>query len=340
MEEAAVEVYGRVQGIGFRNMIRNKSAQLGVKGFVKNRVDGSVLIVGQAEKAKLKEWLAWIGDEPGFSNIINLNITWRVVQKVYEKFEVVKDTDFLTDKIKSLKNLAKSVLKKKESVPKHVVIIPDGNRRWAREKGLASEFGHYKAVSSERIMSLMREAKRLGIKYLSFWAFSTENWKRDAGEIRALFGLLIRMMPELEELALKEHIRFRHIGRKDRLPKALMDKLTVLEEKTKNYNELNVQLCLDYGGRDEIVRAVKKIISGELKEMDEAGFSQYLDTAGIPDADMIIRTSGEQRTSGMMPYQSVYAELYFTEIYFPDFDAYEFRKAVESFGKRERRRGK
>jgi len=185
--------------------------------------------------------------------------------------------------------------------------------------------------------ALFNEAKRLGVKYMSFWGFSTENWNRNKEEIKAIFNLVLSMSEKFRKDAHKNKIRFRHIGRKDRLPKKLVSELERLERETALYKDFNVNLCLDYGGRDEILRAVNKLLGK--KKVSEKDFVMALDTAGIPEPDLIIRTSGENRTSGMMPFQAAYAELCFSNVYFPDFDAAELRKAVEEFSRRVRRFG-
>lgn len=227
-----------------------------------------------------------------------------------------------------------------DNIPVHVAIIPDGNRRWAKSKGLAASEGHRRAGGYEHMKSLFDEARRLGVKYLSFWGFSTENWKRDKKEIDAIFELLSKMIGEWRKDAAENGIRFRHIGRKDRLPKELVSELEKLEQETKNFDKININLCLDYGGRDEIARAINKMINNGVKKVDEKIISEYLDTTGVPDVDLIIRTSGEKRTSGLMPFQGAYAELYFAEEHFPDFGAAELKAAIEDFSNRKRNFGK
>jgi len=227
----------------------------------------------------------------------------------------------------------------KREIPIHVVIIPDGNRRWARKNGLAPTLGHKKSAEYENIKSLFDEAKKLGIKYLSVWGFSTENWKRERKEINVIFEIVLNLVKKLRKDAHEQKIRFLHLGRKDRLPKEVLEELRKLEKETENYSDFNVQLCMDYGGRDEIVRAAEKILSSG-KKINEEEFSKHLDSSGIPDPDMIIRTSGEQRISGFMPFQSVYSELYFVKKFFPDFGRKDLRKAVAEFSKRKRRFGK
>lgn len=225
-------------------------------------------------------------------------------------------------------------------IPVHVAIIPDGNRRWAKSKGLVASEGHRRAGSYEHIKSLFDEAKELGVKYLSFWAFSTENWARDKKETDAIFEMIGGAVKKWRKDAVENEIRFRHIGRRDRLPKELVSELEKLEQETKKFDKIHINLCLDYGGRDEIIRAIDKMIKDGVEKADEKIISEYLDTKDIPDVDLIIRTSGEKRTSGLMPFQGAYAELYFAEEHFPDFDACSLRAAVEDFSKRKRNFGR
>ena len=221
----------------------------------------------------------------------------------------------------------------------HVAIIPDGNRRWAKSKGFEESFGHYKAGAYENLEELFREGKKLGIKYMSIWGFSTENWKRSDKEKEGIFELILSGVEKFMKDAGENQIRFRHIGRKDRLPAGLVSALKKLEKETEKYDKFNVQLCLDYGGRDEIIRAVNKALKAGAKSVDEKSFLGFLDTEGISDPDLIIRTAGERRLSGFMPFQAVYSEFYFSDLYFPDFGARELRRAVRDYGKRQRRFG-
>lgn len=223
---------------------------------------------------------------------------------------------------------------------KHVAIIPDGNRRWARGNGWQAWKGHQKAGSYENLIALLKAAKELGIEYISLWGFSTENWKRDKKELDKLFEVILNGVNKLIEEVDKEKIWVRHVGRKDRLPKELVKKINELEEKSKKFEDIKVLLCVDYGGRDEIVRAVNKALNEGKRELNEEEFGEHLDAAGIPEPDLIIRTGGEKRTSGFMPFQSDYSELYFTDVYFPDFGPKELKEAVEEFSRRQRRFGK
>jgi undecaprenyl diphosphate synthase len=340
MDEIEIQVFGRVQGINLRNITKRFCDGHKIKGYVMNRDDGSVFIVAQGEKKSLEELLSWLSKNPGFSKVAQIQHLWKPVHARYADFSIVHEHHFVVDQAKSMVQLGKSFLvDNKSKIPQHVVIIPDGNRRWARERGLHATFGHYTAGSKDHIVSLIEEAGRLKIPYITFWGFSTENWKRDNKEIKAIFNLILNNVGQFKKMAAEQKVRFRHLGRKDRLPKNLLAALEELERETKKYDRINVQLCLDYGGCDEIIRAVNKLLSEGVKQVDEEAFKKYLDTVGIPDPDLIIRTSGEQRTSGMMAFQSGYAELYFSDVYFPDFDVAEFRKAVSLFGKRVRRFG-
>jgi len=341
MNELQIEVYGRVQGVNFRNNVKSFTDGLGLKGYARNREDGSVIIVAQGDKKNLQKLLSWLETNPGFSKIEGMDFRWRELSIKYNEFSVMHDGNYIVDKAKSLVNLGKNMVwgTQQKKVPVHIAIIPDGNRRWAKEKGMIGSMGHYKSGSKDNMNELFSEAKKWGVKYLSLWGFSTENWSRDEKEIKAIFNLILKNIEEFKGHADANKVRFRHMGRKDRLPKELANALRDLEEKTKNYDEFNVQLFLDYGGRDEILRAVNEMIKQGTKKIDEEALSSHLDTAGIPDPDLIIRTSGEKRISGLMPWQSVYAEFYFTNVHFPDFDAKELRKAIEDFIRRDRRFG-
>lgn len=340
-QEIKIELFGRVQGVNFRWEIKNFAEKNNLKGYVANKEDGSVLIVAQGEMKLLEDFVNWIRSEPGFVKIEGLSYLWRDKEIEYKEFTVKREKNYFVDKAKGVVNLAKRLVGKKDEgkIPIHVAIIPDGNRRWAKEKGLGASLGHYKAGTYDELENLFKEARRLGSKYMSIWAFSTENWSRDKAEVNAVFDVVLKGVERFRRDAHKNKIRFRHIGRKDRIPKKLLEELNKLEEETKSYSDFNVQLCLDYGGRDEIVRAVNKLLKSGKQEIGEKDISNTLDTEGVPDPDLIIRTSGEKRTSGLMPFQAAYAELYFADVYFPDFDASELRKAIQDYQSRHRRFG-
>ena len=341
-KELELEVYGRVQGIRFRNKVRDYALSSGLNGFVKNRNDGSVLIIAQGPEKKLENFKDWVEKGPGLSKISSLNYNWRKAVIDYGMFKILKVGSFFVDQYKAISNFFRNIfgLNKIEGViPKHLAIIPDGNRRWARDRDLFPFYGHVHSASYDSISELFEEARKLGIEYISIWGFSTDNWKRDKKEIDAIFDLIVKNVENFRKDAHKNKIRFRHIGRKDRLPKKLASELRKLEKETVKYNKFNVQLCLDYGGRDEIVSAVNKLLKSGKKKISEKDFEKHLNTVGVPDPDLIIRTSGERRTSGLMPFQAAYAELHFVDKHFPSFGASDLRSAVMDYGKRARRFG-
>ncbi len=343
MKEARIEVYGRVQGVRFRNSVRKFAVHYRLKGSVINLANGGVLIIAQGEKKNLERLILLIKRSPGFSKVEKVDVSWSDVSKSVRDFVIVREGNFFVDQLKSFSRLFKRIFSFSEekimNVPRHVAIIPDGNRRWAKKRGLEPHFGHYKSGSYANVELLLREAKRLGVKVFSIWGFSTENWKRSLNERRAIFDLLLGGIERFRKLAREERIRFLHVGRKDRLPRDLIMTLQKLDDDTRQFDDFTVPLCLDYGGRDEIIRTVNKILRSGVKKIDKARFARFLDTVGISDPDLIIRTSGEKRLSGFMPFQSAYSELYFSELYFPDFNVEELRKAILEYGRRQRRFG-
>jgi undecaprenyl diphosphate synthase len=225
-------------------------------------------------------------------------------------------------------------------IPRHVALIPDGNRRWAKEHSLPTMSGHQKGY--DRIMELSRVAQEMGIETMTIWGFSTENWGRESAERDFLFKLFMRMLRRVAREARQHNIRVRHLGRQDRLPATIINFLKKLETDTKDNKKYSLNIALDYGGRDELLRAVKHMLDDGLTsdQLDEKVFSSYLDTGNFPDPDLIIRTSGEQRLSGLLPWQGTYAEYYFSPLHLPDFGEAEFREAIAEFGRRQRRFGK
>lgn len=224
----------------------------------------------------------------------------------------------------------------KEVIPQHVAIIMDGNRRWAKEKGLPAFEGHRKGADA--FEKLIEKAKDLGIKCLSTWAFSTENWKRSKEEVDALFSLIESALEKYGNRCIKEKVRFLHIGRKDRIPAKLRNAIEKLEKKTEEFTNSTLVLAIDYGGHDEIIRTIEKLNNKGL-EITPENIESNLDTANLPQIDYIIRTGGETRLSGFMSWQSAYAELYFTDTYFPAFSPEKFEEAIKEFSNRERRFG-
>ncbi len=227
-----------------------------------------------------------------------------------------------------------------ESPLKHVAIIMDGNRRWARAHGLDPVMGHEQAAK-EAIEPLIERCVELGIPFVTFWAFSTENWKRDKTELKGLFDVFRFALGSLAVRFIKRGAKLRILGDIDRFPKDIAKKSLEMIAKSSKNHKITVTFALNYGGRDEILRAVKKIIDEKIpsENVNEEVFSAHLDTAGIPDPDLIIRTGGDKRLSGYLPWQSVYAELFFTPTLFPDFTPAEFNLAINDFLKRDRRFG-
>jgi len=231
----------------------------------------------------------------------------------------------------------------KNNNPKHIAFIMDGNGRWAKERGLSRTAGHRQGI--QRVKEIIRAAAGLGLEVVTFFAFSTENWNRPKKEIETLMRYLDNFLEgQIKELE-RNNMRFRVIGRKAPVPEYLQAKIAKSEELTRKNTGLTVVLALNYGGRQEIVDAVKKFAASAgkdtklLKELDCDGFSRYLYTAGLPDPDLLIRTSGEMRISNFLLWQLSYAEFYFSKKYWPDFRIAELKEAILDFKKRERRFG-
>jgi undecaprenyl diphosphate synthase len=222
------------------------------------------------------------------------------------------------------------------NIPVHVAVIPDGNRRWAKEKGLPSLVGHKKGV--EKFDELYNRAREMGIKCITTWIFSTENWKRSEEEKEYLFDLARDLLKKYKQKFIKEKVRFVHLGRKDRIPEDIARALIETEEETKEFTDFTWALAMDYGGHDELIRAVESLVK-EGFEVTPENIESRLDTKGLPPPDLIIRTSGEQRLSGFLSWQCAYAEFYFPKIHFPDFNGDEFEKAIKDYMNRERRFG-
>jgi undecaprenyl diphosphate synthase len=229
--------------------------------------------------------------------------------------------------------------------PKHVAIIMDGNRRWAKKRGLDVIIGHQR-MAKEGIEEVVRSAIELGVEYLTLWAFSTENWDRSKKELDALMSIFRNIFTnQIDELN-KNGVRINTLGDLSKFDQDIQDNLKIWKEKTKDNKKLTLSLAINYGGRDEILRAVEKIThkvsEGEIKpgKLSIEEFEKYLDTTDIPDPELIIRTSGEQRMSGFLLWQSNYSEFYFTDTLMPDFDKKEFEKAIKDLNSRKRRFGK
>ena len=228
-------------------------------------------------------------------------------------------------------------------IPRHVALILDGNGRWAKKRGLPRTAGHKQGCVA--VEQIVEDAARLGIGYLTVYGFSTENWKRSAEEVGALMQLFRFYTKRLLKIAGENNVRVKMIGDRYRFAQDIIDGINNLEEKTRDNTGLTFVIAVNYGSRDEIRRAVQKMLTdcrdGKLspEEVDEAKIASYLDTAGIPDPDLMIRTSGELRLSNYLLWQLAYAELYVTDTLWPDFNREELIRAIEAYNKRERRFG-
>ena len=228
-------------------------------------------------------------------------------------------------------------------IPAHVAIILDGNGRWAKAKGMPRNYGHVQGAKT--VETICEEAYRMGIQYLTVYAFSTENWNRPQDEVDALMKLLRNYMKNCLKTAEKNRMCVRVIGEKSRLDEDIRARIAELEEATRENDGLHFQIAINYGGRDEIVRAMRKIAleveQGKRKpeEIDEACIGAHLDTAGIPEPDLLIRTCNEQRISNFLLWQLAYTEFYFTPVAWPDFSKEELIRAVEAYNRRDRRYG-
>lgn len=228
-------------------------------------------------------------------------------------------------------------------IPNHVAIILDGNGRWAKRRGMPRNYGHVQGAKTVEV--ICEEAYRMGIQYLTVYAFSTENWSRPRDEVDALMGLLRNYMKTCLKTAAKNNMCVRIIGDKTRLDEDIRKRMDQLEEATKENTGLHFQIAINYGGRDEIVRAVRTLaqeaVNGQLsvEDITEERLSGALDTVGLPEPDLLIRTCNEQRISNFLLWQLAYTELYFTPVAWPDFSREELEKAIIAYNKRDRRYG-
>ncbi|MEF9941331.1 MAG: isoprenyl transferase [Lachnospiraceae bacterium] len=228
-------------------------------------------------------------------------------------------------------------------IPQHVAIILDGNGRWAKSKAMPRNYGH--AQGSKNVERICEDAYHMGIKYLTVYAFSTENWNRPQSEVDALMMLLRNYMKTCLKTAAKNRMKVRVLGDISALDEDIRTRILELEESTKENDGLNFQIAINYGSRDEMIRGMQRMLwdfkENKLtpEELDEKKFEEYLDTHGIPDPDLLIRTSGEQRLSNFLLWQLAYSEFYFTDVLWPDFTKEELKKAIEQYNSRDRRYG-
>lgn len=242
-----------------------------------------------------------------------------------------------------MESILEAIRNEQLNVPKHVAIILDGNGRWAKKRNMPRNYGHVQG--SKTVEQIIEDGYKMGIEYITVYAFSTENWKRSADEVDALMKLLAKYLIDCIERSTKNNMCVRVIGDKSGLDPKLVARINELEETTKNATGLKFTIAINYGGRDEIRRAVTRIAEdvekGVLtsKSITEDLINDYLDTAGLPDPDLLIRTSGEERLSNFLPWQLAYTEFYFTDVLWPDFTKEDLLTAIRYYNGRERRFG-
>lgn len=231
------------------------------------------------------------------------------------------------------------------TVPTHIAIIMDGNRRWARKRNLPTQLGH--SQGAKALEDIAVACQERGIKYLTVFAFSTENWKRSKEEVEYLMDLLAKKISDFDRKFDNRNVRIKLVGDRNGLPAHLLEGIDAIAERTQNNDGLTVNVAINYGGRAEIINATKSIVEdikkgilSENTEINEALLTRYMYTKDDPDPDLLIRTAGEVRTSGFLTWQSVYSELYFTDVTWPDFDEKELDKAIEEYNNRKRNFGK
>ena len=227
--------------------------------------------------------------------------------------------------------------------PRHIAIIMDGNGRWAKKRGLPRNAGH--SAGAEAFRRIANYCRTLGVEYLTVYAFSTENWKRSEEEVSGIMKLLAKYLTEALRDMEKNHVRFRFFGDLSKLSPPLQKLCLDAQERSSEYHEVQVNFCLNYGGRDEIIRAIKAYAQDvkdgnvEIKALTEEIFSDYLDSAGVPDPELVIRPSGELRTSNFLPWQTVYSEFVFMNVLWPDFSPEDLDAAIAEYQRRNRRFG-
>lgn len=242
-----------------------------------------------------------------------------------------------------MEKILKAIKDENLNVPKHVAIIMDGNGRWAKKRNMPRQYGHVQGAKT--VEQIIEDGYKMGIEYITVYAFSTENWRRSNEEVSALMKLLQNYLIDCIERSTKNNMQVRVIGDKTGLSEAIVKKINELEEITKSATGLKFTIAINYGGRDEIKRAVIKmtqdVLTGNLEpdSITEELISSYLDTAGLPDPDLLIRTSGEERLSNYLPWQLAYTEFYFTDVLWPDFTKDDLLTAIRYYNRKERRFG-
>lgn len=242
----------------------------------------------------------------------------------------------LTKLLLCVKIVNNEVIKLQNKIPNHIAIIMDGNGRWANKKGLARSFGHIEGAKS--LKKIIEASIKMGIKILTVYAFSTENWNRSEEEVSTLMSLFLKYIKSERKTMIKNGIRFFVSGRKDNISKNLQNEIMKLQDETKDNDKLTLNIAFNYGGRAEIIDAINSILKEKVDVITEESFKKYLYN-DFPDPDLVVRTSGESRISNFLLWQIAYSEIYVTDVLWPDFDDKELEKAIENYSKRDRRFG-
>lgn len=242
----------------------------------------------------------------------------------------------LTKLLLCVKIVNNEVIKLQNKIPNHIAIIMDGNGRWANKKGLARSFGHIEGAKS--LKKIIEASIKMGVKILTVYAFSTENWNRSEEEVSTLMSLFLKYIKSERKTMIKNGIRFFVSGRKDNISKNLQNEIMKLQDETKDNDKLTLNIAFNYGGRTEIIDAINSILKEKVDVITEESFKKYLYN-DFPDPDLVVRTSGESRISNFLLWQIAYSEIYVTDVLWPDFDDKELEKAIENYSKRDRRFG-
>jgi undecaprenyl diphosphate synthase len=334
-----IVIRGRVQGVFMRKWIKRYADNHELFGTVENKKDGSVEVYVFGTQEKIDTAVEVFKKGSVLSKVQDIKV-FPVKSALFSSnsFTILYgSSSYIIDKAKAFLCLVKNTFTRTVEyahIPKHLVIIPDGNRRYAMRRKWLPTAGH--THGARRMGELVEYAFDHGVTHLTVWGFSTENWKRSKEEIDSLMKLFLHAMDQYEALCHKHTIRFYHFGRKDRIPEVLRTRMEVLSAATMYYGERHIAFAIDYGGMDEIIRAVEQV---QEKRLHADAIVNCTDSAVFPPVDLVIRTGGEMRTSGILPLATLYAEYYFSSKYFPDFTTKHLHVAFKEFEKRKRRFG-
>jgi undecaprenyl diphosphate synthase len=337
-------VKGRVQGVTYRKFVKELADTYGYFGYVQNQSDGSVFVLITNPDKYFEKFVERISIGSKFSIVNSIKISSdTTIQETFSNFSIIKSNNIILDQANSMKNLIKTILQKPEINDKpihHIAIIPDGNRRWAKAKGLPVVIGHKVSSDFAHILDFLEVGKKYNIDFVTIWAFSTENWKRPIEEVDYLMKLLIDRVVEGKEILMEKNIVFKWLGNPDKLSDEILKDIKMLEDSTKNNTGMTIQLALNYGGRDEIISAVNRTLDLGIKKVTDEEFDKILNVNNIPNPDIIVRTGGENRLSGFMLFNCGYSELFFTKTLFPDFGTLELESIIKEYYNRKRNFGK